>query len=96
MEYDMKCPQCAAEMRPGLAVVKMKSAVLPMLAGFGLNGYQHLWFVPTGAPDEQALRMAMVSADGELVLKAALPARAWDCRACRTTVIVGEGPAELS
>jgi hypothetical protein len=83
-------------MRPGLAVVKMKPAWLPVLAGHGLNCYQHLWFVPTGARDEQAVRMAMVLVDGELVLKAAQPARAWDCRACRTTVIVGEGPAEPS
>jgi hypothetical protein len=90
----MKCPQCSTEMQAGFTMVDVKKGWLPLLAGFGLNAYQHLWFFSGEQQDEKAMRMASISASGELVLKAAEPRRAFRCGGCKAVFLMGTGRTE--
>jgi hypothetical protein len=64
----MKCPQCGSEMESGVTIVKSKPTFLSMFAG--INGYQHLWFVPVDRSDPTAMREATINGEGELLQKA--------------------------
>jgi len=82
----MKCPHCGSETESGVAVVKAKPGILSMFAG--INGYQHLWFVPTDSANPTAARAATFGSEGELLLKAYQAGAAFRCGNCKTVVLV--------
>jgi hypothetical protein len=86
----MKCPQCGSEMQSGVAVVKSKPGIFSMFAG--INGYQHLWFVPVDGSDTTAVRLATVNGEGELLQKAYQAGTAVRHRASHMIAVTAIGP----
>jgi hypothetical protein len=81
----MNCPHCNAEMEAGVTVAKAKPSLMSMFVG--MNGYQHLWFVPVDATNPSAVRAATFNGEGEVLQKVGQPANAFRCANCKTTVI---------
>jgi hypothetical protein len=82
----MKCPHCGSETISGVAVVKSKPGFMSMFAG--INGYQHLWFVPVDGSNAAAVRAATINSEGELLQKAYQAGAAFRCETCKTVVLV--------
>jgi hypothetical protein len=87
----MKCPQCSSEMTSCITVVKSKPSFLSMFAG--INGYQHLWFVPVDRSNAAAVREATFHGQGELLQTAYQIGAAYRCAGCKTAVLLGSKEA---
>jgi len=73
-------------MQSGITIVKAKPGLLSMFAG--INGYQHLWFVPVDLSNPREMRTASINGEGELLQKAYQPAAAFRCGQCKSVVLV--------
>jgi hypothetical protein len=78
-------------MQSGMAIIKVKPEFLPVLAGVGMNCYQHLWFVPA-VTEAAAVRAATIDGSGELVLKVGQPRTAERCKGCGLIVLINSEP----
>ena len=84
----MNCPHCGSEMQSGVVIIKMKPGLMPLLAGIGMNCYQHLWFVSADVTNSAAVRAATIDGSGEMALKAGQAGPAERCQSCGLIALI--------